>query len=81
MTSNLPVGPITISVFPELEPFERGGPFFFSENHYLTPLWCIEVASVINRKGLARAGSWFNQIYLPAIDTIVTGMLCTANVL
>ena len=33
----------------------------------------IEVASVINRKGLARAGSW-NQIYLPAIDTIVTGM-------
>ena len=36
----------------------------------------IEVASVINRKGLARAGSWFmSQIYLPAIDTIVTGMI------
>ena len=32
----------------------------------------IEVGSVINRKGLARAGSWF--IYLPAIDTIVNGM-------
>ena len=43
--------------------------------------WTIEVASVIDRKGLARAGSWFMtegelvyQIYLPAIDTIVTGM-------
>ena len=36
----------------------------------------IEVASVINRKALARAGSWFmNQIYLPAIDTVVTGMM------
>ena len=39
----------------------------------------IEVASVINRKGLARAGSWFMtglfiQIYPPAIDTLVTGM-------
>ena len=33
----------------------------------------IEVASVIDRKGLARAGSWF--IYLPAIDTIVTGLV------
>ena len=41
----------------------------------------IEVASVINRKGLARAGSWFMvyQIYLPAIDTIVTGMAQTTN--
>ena len=34
----------------------------------------IEVASVINRKGLARACSWFYQIHLPAIDTTVTGM-------
>ena len=42
------------------------------------PIYVIEVASVKNRKGLARAGSWFMksfifyQIYLPAIDTIVT---------
>ena len=42
----------------------------------LVDIWSIEVASVINRKGLARAGSWFmtDQIYLPAIDTIVAGM-------
>ena len=40
----------------------------------------IEVASVINREGLARAGSWFiYQIYLSAIDTIVTGMTLTAE--
>ena len=34
----------------------------------------IEVASVINRRGLACAGIWYYQIYLPAIDTLVTGM-------
>ena len=51
---------------------------------YTKVLVPIEVATGINRKGLARAGSWFMksfifyQIYLPAIDTIVTGMIYVA---
>ena len=42
-----------------------------------TVTWTIEVASVIHRKGLARWQLVY-QIYLSAIDTIVTGLTWTA---
>ena len=54
--------------------------FFKCEERPIKPILdeTIEVASVIDRKGLARASSWFMityQIYLSVIDTIVTGLL------
>ena len=35
--------------------------------HHIVAWWGIEVASVINRKGLARAGSWFVKSTFPSL--------------
>ena len=47
---------------------------YFFANIYQLGRCYIEVASVIYRKGLARAGSWFIKSTFPPFDTIVTGM-------
>ena len=49
---------------------------YFFANIYQLGRCYIEVASVIYRKGFARAGSWFIKSTFPPFDTIVTGMRC-----
>ena len=49
------------------------------KTHFHKSVGAIEVASVKNRKRLARWHLVY-QIYLPAIDTIVTGMVRTAKI-
>ena len=39
----------------------------------------IEVASVIDRKGLARAGRWFIKSTFPPFDSILAGLTTTTS--